>query len=64
MLKPVMINRNGKIYMAVPSSVYNYFVKNNLGMEGIIILDNVYYLHMEKLSDPELQKYLLSRIKN
>lgn len=62
MLKPAILNKNGKIYMAVPPCVYEYFVHNSLDMQGVIIRNHIHYLHIERLADPELNAYLLNRV--
>ena len=61
-LSPSIIKKEGKVFLAVPPSIIIFLFRHKkIDKKDVIILEQIQYLNMEKLSNPELQAYLLRR---
>lgn len=59
-MKPSIIKKEDKVFLAVPPSIIIFLFRNKkIDKKDIVILEQVEYLNMEKLSDPDLQAHLL-----
>lgn len=59
MQKALLITKNDTVYIAVPHSVYQYFVDNSLPIYKYLHKINwQYYIDINDLSKPDLQSIL------
>lgn len=59
-LTPIFIKRGDKVFILVPPSVIKFFIREkSLKKDEYVIQATVFYLSMDKLSDPDLKEFLL-----
>lgn len=59
-LLPSIIKREDKVFMAVSANIVKFFIREgNLKKDEFVIQGHLFYLSIDKLSDPHLKEFLL-----